>query len=68
MKDAKVIKALKHNDALALKGFYNAHREAFLAFAKKYPIDNDVSVDVYQDAIIALRENAIKGKLDNFKK
>ena len=67
MKDATLIKAIKQGDASALKSVYVEHRAPFLAFAKKYPIKEDTSVDIYQDAIIALRENILKGKLDDLK-
>ena len=67
MTDKAVIKALKKGDQNALKLIYENNRLAFIGFAKKYSINEDDVIDIYQDAIIALRENAIKGKIDNLK-
>lgn len=65
MIDKALIEALKQKDAEALKAFYLENKIAFIGFAKKYPLDQSIIVDIYQDAIIALRENAINGKLDH---
>jgi len=67
MTDRAVIEALKHRDQNALKYVYTNNRSAFIGFAKKYRLDETTVTDIYQDAIIALRENAINGKLDNLK-
>ncbi len=67
MTDKAVIEALKNGEQNAFKLIYTNNRLAFLNFAKKYPIAEDVAVDVYQDAIIALRDNAINGTLDTIK-
>ncbi|OUS01394.1 hypothetical protein A9Q86_06305 [Flavobacteriales bacterium 33_180_T64] len=67
MTDATVIEALKNRDQKTLKYIYEDNRLAFISFAKKYPIVEDDILDIYQDAIIALRENAINGKIDNLK-
>ncbi|RKE99014.1 RNA polymerase sigma factor [Ichthyenterobacterium magnum] len=67
MTDKAVIEALKKGDQNALKLIYESNRLAFIGFAKKYSINEDDVIDIYQDAIIALRENAIKGKIDNLK-
>ncbi|MDH7448366.1 RNA polymerase sigma factor [Aquimarina sp. 2201CG14-23] len=58
---------LKKGHNQALEKIYNEYRSAFLQFAKKYDLDHDALVDVYQDAFIALREHAINGKLDDIK-
>jgi len=67
MIDNAVIEALKNRDPNALKQIYSNNRLAFISFAKKYPITEDDVIDVYQDAIIALRDNAIKGTIDDLK-
>ena len=67
MTDKAVIEALKQGDANTLKTIYSTNRLAFINFAKKYPVSEDTIIDVYQDAIIALRDNAINGKLDSLK-
>ncbi|KAA1247514.1 RNA polymerase sigma factor [Aquimarina sp. RZ0] len=58
---------LKKSHNQALEKIYNEYRSSFLQFAKKYELDHDSVIDVYQDAFIALREHAIQGKLDNIK-
>ncbi len=67
MTDNAVIEALKNGEQNALKDIYTNNRLAFIRFAKKYPIAEEDIIDIYQDAIIALRKNAINGKIDNLK-
>lgn len=66
MKDVKnTLSLLKKGDNQTIQNIYNTYRTGFLLFAKRYEIDDDQILDVYQDAIIALYENAQKGYLDN---
>jgi len=45
--------------------FYSKHRSEFLKWSyKNYHLMPDEAVDIYQDAIVILYENAISGKLD----
>nr|WP_321234583.1 sigma-70 family RNA polymerase sigma factor [uncultured Psychroserpens sp.] len=67
MTDNAVIEALKKRDPNALKQIYANNRLAFIGFAKKYPITEDDIIDIYQDAIIALRDNAVNGTIDELK-
>ena len=67
MTDNAVIEALKNRDENALKQIYSKNRLAFISFAKKYPITEEDVIDIYQDAIIALRDNAVNGTIDNLK-
>ncbi|MBC8754060.1 sigma-70 family RNA polymerase sigma factor [Kordia sp. YSTF-M3] len=67
MIESKILEALKNDDKSVLKSVYLKHKSAFIGFAKTYTIDNEDALDIYQDAIIALRENALKGHLDNLK-
>jgi len=67
MTDNAVIEALKNRDQNALKQIYSNNRLAFISFAKKYPITEEDVIDIYQDAIIALRDNAVNGTIDNLK-
>jgi len=59
--------ALKNDDKSVLKSVYLEHKPAFIGFAKTYNIDREDALDIYQDAIIALRENALKGHLVDLK-
>ncbi|OBX23681.1 MULTISPECIES: sigma-70 family RNA polymerase sigma factor [Bizionia] len=67
MIDEDIVKALKKGHIETLEAVYLEHKSAFIGFAKKYTSDEDLITDMYQDAIIALRENAINGELDNLK-
>lgn len=61
------IDLLKRRDERTVDRIYQEHRHGFILFAKRYNLDSDSVLDVYQDAIIALCENAEKGKLDDLK-
>ncbi len=65
--EEKHIISLLHNKPKEIKELYNSHRNAFLNFGKKYDLDYDDLVDIYQEAFIALRNHAIKGKLATVK-
>ena len=65
MVESEIAKALKSDNKSVLKSVYIKHKLAFIGFAKTYDINNEDALDIYQDSIIALRENALKGHLDN---
>ncbi|WP_033957419.1 RNA polymerase sigma factor [Psychroserpens jangbogonensis] len=67
MVESEILVALKNDDKSVLKSVYLEHKPAFIGFAKTYNIDSEDALDLYQDAIIALRENALNGHLDNLK-
>lgn len=58
------IRLLKAGDQKTITAVYKENRAGFILFCSRYPIDGDEVADVYQDAVIALCENAKKGKLD----
>jgi RNA polymerase sigma factor (sigma-70 family) len=62
-----VIDLLKRNDEKSIRTVYNDNKNGFILFAKRYNLSYDDLIDVYQDAIIALIENAKKGKIDDLK-
>ncbi len=62
-----IIDLLKKNDEKTIQTFYNDHKNRFVLFAKRYNINEFDSIDVYQDAFIALIENVKKGKTDDLK-
>lgn len=66
-KAIQLIDLLKMNDEKAIRNFYNENKNGFILFAKRYNLNNDDLIDIYQDAIIALIENAKKGKIDDLK-
>lgn len=62
-----IIELLKQGDKKTLEKIYLDHREGFLNFAKKYNVKVEDAIDIYQDAILILRENAINGRIDDLK-
>lgn len=63
-KDSDLISLIKRHDEKAIRQVYLDNKQPFLAFASKYPLDKESLLDVYQDAVIALCEQARKGKID----
>lgn len=61
----KRIELLKERNNQTIEDIYKEYRAGFLLFANRYDLDQDQCLDVYQDAIIALCENAQKGHLDD---
>lgn len=65
-KDSKnIVELLKKGDQKTLERIYLENREGFINFSKKYNIEEDDAIDIYQDAILILRENAVNGKIDD---
>ena len=63
----KIIELLKQKNKATLQKIYNDNRAAFINFAKGFHIEEYDSLDIYHDAILVLRENAIHGKIDDLK-
>ncbi len=59
----KQLELLKAGDRDTLKQVYLEHKNGFQLFAKRYTSEEDLIHNAYQDAIIALAENAQKGKI-----
>jgi RNA polymerase sigma factor (sigma-70 family) len=57
-----LITLLQKGDQRALEHVYELYRKPFLEFARKYLKDTELIEDTYQDAVLALYENALKGK------
>ncbi|MDN3724036.1 sigma-70 family RNA polymerase sigma factor [Aequorivita sp. SDUM287046] len=64
-KETQIIIGLKNGDERTIHSLYKAYKPEFLAFASKYNLTADDLLDVYQDAMVALCENAKKGNLEN---
>lgn len=62
--DQNLIRRFKTKDNSALEIFYRQNLSAFSRFSKQYDIEEQEVKDIYQDAVIAVYENAQKGKLD----
>lgn len=59
----EIKKSFQEKGSLALNDIYRSYREEFISFGRKYELDDDEILDVYQDAIIVFYENVQSGKL-----
>lgn len=59
------LELLKKGDNATLQRIYEDNRNVFINFSKRYNISKNDAVDIYQDAIIALHENAVNGKINS---
>lgn len=50
-------------DPQELERFYEQHRAAFILFASRYGLEEADVLDAYQDAVIALYEQVVEGRL-----
>ena len=63
-KDQFFFEQLSKRNNEVLGDVYEHYRDWFVKWLTgKYHIEKDIALDIYQDAIIALYENALKGKL-----
>jgi RNA polymerase sigma factor (sigma-70 family) len=62
-----LISRLKCDDPVVIKKFYEENKKGFAFFASRYQLDQEAITDIYQDAVIALIENAKKGSIDDLK-
>lgn len=62
-----LIEGIKKWDEKTVQTVYDEYRQGFILFAKRYEINEEKIIDIYQDAVIALCENADKGHLDELK-
>jgi len=60
-----VIQVLKSDDRLLLKGVYTTYRIPFISFGKRYGLNDDDLADIYQESFLALRKQAINGRLNS---
>lgn len=58
-----IIELLRRGDNATLQKIYIENRKAFIHFSKKFNVKESDAADIYQDAIIVLRENIISGKI-----
>jgi len=55
--------SLKKGDLSVLDAIYRENRLPFIKFASRFDVTDEDVLDVYQDAIIALRDNVVNGTL-----
>lgn len=59
-----LITLLRQGDDRTIQELYLNHKKSFFLFAKRYQLDEDELLDIYQDAIVALCDNAKRRKID----
>lgn len=67
MNENNIVERIKQNDTAIIKKIYVENKLAFFKLANRYAIPNEVALDIYQDSIVALVENARKNSIDNLK-
>ena len=67
MDDKQLIAQLKKRDSNALKEVYRTYKTEFIRFARRFSSNDVLLEDVFQDALIAVYENAMSGRLDALK-
>ena len=63
LNDQQLLHALQSQGSRALEQLYLAYRDDFIAFARKYHVNDEDIFDIYQDSIIAFFENVQNGKV-----
>jgi RNA polymerase sigma-70 factor (ECF subfamily) len=59
----EVLEKLRKGGETAFKEVYDENRDKFLLYARKYGLDDDERLDVYQDTYIVFYQNVITGRL-----
>lgn len=63
--DQALIQQIKSGDEASLIKIYKEHRPAFLQWAQhSYRIDEEKAADAFQDAVVCLYRNIVRGKLE----
>lgn len=61
---AGLLAAIRNGDESVIGKLYDQHRTRFLIWGKrKFPLEQTVLVDIYQDAVIILYQNVAEGKV-----
>ncbi|MGV6830107.1 MAG: RNA polymerase sigma factor [bacterium] len=61
--DIGLQECLRADDRSALAYIYEAHKDEFVNFSKRYELRIEDSLDIYQDAIIAMYQNFVTQQL-----
>lgn len=67
MNENNIVERIKQNDTATIKKIYLENKLSFFKLANRYAIPNEVALDIYQDSIVALVENAKKNSIDDLK-
>lgn len=54
---------LRSDDKEALEEVYTGYRQEFINYSKRYPLNEDDIIDIYQDSVIAMHQNFVISQL-----
>ncbi|MBB4118375.1 RNA polymerase sigma factor (sigma-70 family) [Mesonia hippocampi] len=63
-KEKRLIAHIKSGNKTALGRVYTQYKKEFLLYSSRFSIPKEEVLDIYQDAIVALYENIVSGKLE----
>ena len=64
--DQQLIAKIKEGDEASLVEIYKRYRPPFIQWAQgSYKVDEDMAADVFQDAVVCLYRNVVRGKLES---
>ena len=64
--DQQLITKIKEGNEAGLVEVYQRYRPSFVQWAQgSYKVDEDTAADVFQDAVVCLYRNIVKGKLES---
>lgn len=67
MNPQKLLEEIRNGNEKVLLRFYSENRNSFIAYAyKKYGLDHEILKEIYQDAVLAFRNNIVEGRLTQF--
>lgn len=67
MHPQRLLEEIRNGNERILCDFYIKHRSGFISYAKKkYGLDSEILKEIYQDAVLAFRNNIVEGKLTEF--
>lgn len=65
---AAMLQAIRAGDETVVNRIYQENRERFLGWARHhYPLEEEILVDIYQDAVIILYQNVVEEKITELK-
>jgi len=66
--DQQIVEKIRQGDEESVVNVYQEHREGFITWAQNaYQTDEDSAADAFQDAVICLHSNIVRGKLETLK-
>jgi RNA polymerase sigma factor (sigma-70 family) len=63
----QVVDLIKKNDRDTIQKVYMKNKLSFFKIVNRYQIPEEIALDIYQDSIVALIENARKNSIDHLK-